>query len=147
MKFLLLIIFSIFILLAKVPTPDRCDLVTAKNALPVRIFAETTIDGRDQPVLLTRFFHNKAGILAHELGRCYFNFFDLNQVVASASLFGLLPWLYFFYRLATTVSKYPVILGVFMIPALLIFVSVTQVAYMHKVFAIIGLVIWYMRKK
>lgn len=147
MKFLVLVIFSIFIILAKTSTPDRCDLVTAQIALPIRIFTETTIDGRGQPVLLTRFFHNKVGILANELGRCYFNFFDPNIVVAQASLFGLLPWLYFFYRVATIIPKYSTIFAVLIIPVLPILAPFAQVAHLHKVFAIIGLAIWYMRKR
>lgn len=121
---------------------DQCNLTTAQTALPVRIFSETTIDGRDQPVLVTRFFHNKVTILGNELGRCYFNFFDPNVIVASASLLGLFPWLYFAYRIAIAIPRYPLLAALFIIPALPIIVTLTQVAYLHKVFAIIGLVLW-----
>lgn len=142
MKYIILIIISIFIIFQDIPKSDRCDRVTAQNALPVRIFAETTIDGRDQSVLVTRFFHNKVTILASELGRCYFNFFDPNVVVASASLLGLFPWLNFAYRIAIAIPRYPLLTALFIIPALPIFVTFGQVAYIHKVFAIIGLVLW-----
>lgn len=145
MKFLILVIFSILILQQETPIPDRCDLTTAKTALPVRIFAETTIDGRDQPVLVTRFFHNKVTILGNELARCYFNFFDPNSIVASASLLGLLPWLYVAYRLAMAIPQSPILALLFAIPALPIIVTFPQVSYLHKVFAIIGLVLWIKR--
>lgn len=145
MKYLIFIIFAIFILAAQIPKGDRCDLITAKIALPARTFAESTIDGRDQPVLITRFFHNKVTIIASELGRCYFNFFDPNLIVASASILGLFPWLYFAYRIAIFMPRYPPTVLLFIIPALPLFVTFPQVAYLHKVFAIIGLVLWVKR--
>lgn len=147
MKYLILIVLTVFVITKNPPISDRCDLTTAQNALPVRIFAETTIDGRDQPVLVTRFFHNKATILASELSRCYLNFFDPNLVTASASLLGLLPWLYFFYRTFRQVPRYPLLLAIFTVPALPIVVTFAQVAFIHKVFAIIGLVIWAKTKR
>ncbi len=142
MRYATLLILAIFIISKDLPMSDQCDRATAQTALPVRIFSETTIDGRDQPVLVTRFFHNKVTIMSSELGRCYFNFFDLNFVVNSASLFGLLPWLYFFYRIFLQIPKYPCILAIFIIPAVPLFIAFPQVAYLHKVFAIIGLVLW-----
>ena len=141
MKYLIAVVFLISIVMAPIPPRDRCDIVTARIALPVRIFAETTIDGRDQPVLITRFFHNKVTIIASELGRCYFNFFDPNLIVASASLLGLFPWFYFAYRIAILSPRYPLLAALFIIPALPIIVTAAQVAHMHKVFAIIGLVL------
>ena len=141
-RFLVSIVVLIFILLANIPQRDRCDITTAKLALPPRIFAETTIDGPDQPVIVTRFFHNKATILGSELARCYFNFFDPNFIAASVSLPGLLPWLYFAYRIAIVTPKYPLFATLLLIPALPIFITFPQVAYIHKVFAIIGLVLW-----
>lgn len=142
MKYLVSLVFLIFIILADIPQSDRCDITTAKLALPVRIFAETTIDGRDQPVLITRFFHNKVTILGNELARCYFNFFDPNAISASVSLPGLVAWLYFAYRFALLTPKYPPLLTLLLIPVLPILVTFPQVAYFHKVFAIIGLVLW-----
>lgn len=142
MKYLIILAVSILIVAKNVPATERCDQQTAKTALPVRIFAETTIDGRDQPVLVTRFFHNKVTIMASELARCYFNFFDPNFIVASISLLGLLPWLYFAYRIALYIPRYPAVWILFAIPVLPILAPSFQVAYFHKVFAIIGLVLW-----
>ena len=138
MKLLIVLILSFLIIKTNIPSTDRCDLETAKNALPVRIFAETTIDPHNQPVLITRFSHNKVTILANELGRCYFNFFDLNFVANSTALIGLLPWLYFVYKS----FSHPILQVPIMLIPLLPILSQTQVpvAYAHKIFAIIGLV-------
>ncbi|MBI3282574.1 hypothetical protein HYZ70_00685 [Candidatus Curtissbacteria bacterium] len=142
MKYLIAVVFLIFIVMASIPPRDRCDIVTARLALPVRIFAETTIDGRDQPVAVTRFFHNKVTIITNELARCYLNFFDPNLIAQSASLPGLLPWLYFAYRVAILTPRYPQLAALLLIPVLPIMTSFPQVAYFHKLFAIIGLVLW-----
>lgn len=142
MKYIIVIILIVIILKANIQPTDRCDLETAKNAIPVRIFIETTIDSHIQPVLVTRFFHNKVTILLNELGRCYFNFFDLNLTVAQASIFGLVPWLYFLFKVLTKITRYPLLVTIFIVPAIPLLVSFPQVAYVHKVFAIIGLVLW-----
>lgn len=142
MRYLVSIVILILVILADIPNRDRCDIITAKLALPVRIFAETTIDGPNQPPLVTRFFHNKVTILGNELARCYFNFFDPNFIAQSASLPGLLPWLYFAYRLAAIIPKYPPVAAILLIPVVPILGQFAQVAYFHKVFAIIGLVLW-----
>lgn len=138
MKYLIAVLISILIVSKNFPSSDRCDLGIARNALPPRIFAETTIDGSDQPPVVTRFFHNKATILLNELARCYFNFFDLNFVANSTALVGLLPWLYFFYKS----SSRPFIMIPFLaFPLLPIFSEIlVPIAYIHKIFAIIGLV-------
>lgn len=141
MKYLVFLIFATLILMTDIPKSDRCDRVTAQIALPVRIFAETVIDGRDQPPVVTRFFHNKVTIASSELSRCYFNFFDPNFIVNSASILGLLPWLYFFYRTFLKIPQYPLLVAIFVVPAVPIFIAFPQVAYLHKVFAIIGLVL------
>lgn len=142
MRYLVSIVILILVISADIPNRDRCDIITAKIALPVRIFAETTIDGPDQPPPVTRFFHNKVTILGSELARCYFNFFDPNFIAQSASLPGLIPWLYFAYRVAIYIPRYPIIWLLFVIPTLPILSPSLQVAYFHKVFAIIGLVLW-----
>lgn len=146
MKLLLAILISVLIISSKsLPSTDRCDLETARNALPVRIFAETTIDGRDQQPVITRFFHNKVTILVNELGKCYFNFFDLNFVANSTALVGLLPWLYFFYKSS---SRLFLLIPLLAVPVLPIFSQMpVPVAYIHKIFAIIGLVYLAVRRK
>lgn len=143
MKYIITVILIILIAKSSVPTADRCDLETAKNALPVRIFYETTTDSNDQHVLITRFFHNKATIVLNELGRCYLNFFDLNLAASSAGTIGLLPWFYFIYKS----PRWPILLAALAIIPLVPILSrvPAPVAYAHKVFAIIGLLIWIKR--
>lgn len=93
-----------------------CNLQTIGQVLPLRIFAEQTIDGSYQPVLLTRFFHNKVGIFLNEFARCYFNVFDLNFVAGSIGFLGLLLILVALYQLIIT--KKFIFLGVFLITPL-----------------------------
>lgn len=145
MKYLIAVLISILIVSKNFPSSDRCDLGIARNALPPRIFAETTIDGRDQQPVITRFFHNKVTILVNELGKCYFNFFDLNFVANSTALVGLLPWLYFFYKSS---SRLFLLIPLLVVPVLPIFSQTpVPVAYIHKIFAIIGLVYFAARCK
>jgi len=139
MKVVLIIIFSIFILTASKAGLPICSLQTAKQALPPRIFAEITIDGRNQPVLLTRFLHNKAGIFASEFARCYFNTLDPNFITDSVSLPGLIFWLYFIYRLL--IFRKWFVLGIIVLLPILPFLnfSISINVFTYKIFAIIGL--------
>ncbi|MDP2633021.1 MAG: hypothetical protein Q8P25_04870, partial [Candidatus Curtissbacteria bacterium] len=115
-----------------------CNFTTAKQAIAPRIFAEQTIDGNKQPILQTRFLHNKFGILGSEFTRCYFFSFDPNFIYYSTGI-GIVFWVYFFYVSAT--KKLYIPLSFFLIiPALPFFgFPIVIVSYAHKIFAIIGL--------
>lgn len=140
MKIFLLIIFSITIILAKANTGlPVCNLDTAKQAIPPRIFAEQTIDGRDQSVLLTRFLHNKIGIYASEFNRCYFGVFDLNFIYHTVGIVGIITWLYFVYQIIQ--KKFYFLLFILLALPLLPFLkfSLLPIFAAYKLFAIIGL--------
>ena len=123
-----------------------CNIQTAKQAIAPRIFAEQTVDGRDQPIIFTRFIHNKFGIFGSEFTRCYFFSLDPNFIYHSTGI-GVIFWLYFLYMILT--KKLYIPLAVFLIvPALPFFnLPVVIVAYSHKIFAIIGLLFLLSRKK
>ena len=143
-RYLIFILISLVILFKTGWQLPLCNFKTAKQALVPRIFAETTIDGPNQPVLLTRFLHNKLGIFINESARCYFNVLDLNFVESSTTLIGLLFWLYFIYQI--TIRKYWVLIVVFLITPIVSYLTVLSAlaAIVHKIFAIIGLA-WYLK--
>lgn len=123
-----------------------CNFTTAKQAIAPRIFAEQTIDGSSQPIVMTRFLHNKFGILGSEFTRCYFYSFDPNFIYHSTGI-GIIFWLYFFY--ASAIKKLIIPLSFFLIiPALPFFgLPIVIVSYTHKIFAIIGLAFYLYKKK
>ncbi|MDO8487455.1 MAG: hypothetical protein Q7S45_04125 [Candidatus Curtissbacteria bacterium] len=116
-----------------------CNLDTAKQAIPPRIFAEQTIDGRDQNITLTRFLHNKIGIYASEFSRCYANVFDPNFIYHTVGIVGIITWLYFVYQIIQ--RKYYFLLIVLLALPLLPFLkfSLLPILFAYKLFAIIGL--------
>lgn len=141
MRVVLLFILSLIILLKSEWQVPICNLSTAKNAIGPRIFAEQTIDGQDQHVLITRTLHNKAGIFLSEFGRCYFNFINPNFIYKSTGIFGIAAWFYFVYRI---IKKFvwPQVAIMAIIPALPFFYfPMILITFTHKLFAIIGLVI------
>lgn len=141
MKIIFLIIFSIAILIKTPPQLPVCNLFTAKQALPPKIFAQQTIDGPAQPVVITRFFHNKVGIFASEFAYCYLSALDLNFIAGSTSLIGLISFLYFLYQIA--IKKIWLAAAIFLFFPLLPFFDFSSliVSYAYKVFAIIGLLL------
>lgn len=146
-KYVILIILSALILAQK-PSPDLpvCNLTTAKQAIPPRIFAEQTIDGIGQPIILTRFLHNKFGIFGSEFTRCYFYSLDPNFIYHSVSI-GITSWLYFIYFSTTRKLIFPGFVFL-IIPALPFFgIPLIIVSYAHKIFAIIGIIFWIFKKK
>lgn len=139
MKIFVILIISFIILIQKGWSLPVCNLKTALQNLPPRIFAEQTIDGPDQPVLLTRFFHNKAVIFTQEFTRCYFYSLDPNFIYKSVGFIGIVAWLNFVYQIASS-KKIFLLIFFLVIPILpFIYLSSDYVAYSHKVFAIIGL--------
>jgi len=121
----------------KLPT---CNLTTVKLAFAPQIFAQTTIDGREQNVLVTRFFHNKLGIYGQELSKCYFNALDLNFLTANLSLIGLLTFLTMIYKSALFNYWY-LLLMILAIPVLPILGwPLLLLIAADKIFAIMGLV-------
>lgn len=141
MKYLIALVVLVVIVRSNIPSIEHCDLGTATNAISVRTFHETTTDPPDQPVIISRFFHNKLTIFTNEIGRCYLNFFEPNFIADSTTLLGFLPWLYLLYK---SFSKWVFLIPVLAVPLIPIFISPMPipVAYAHKVFAIIGLMIW-----
>lgn len=147
MKIALLIILAVTVLLTAGPSLPICNLQTATQALSVRIFAEQTIDGQNQPILLTRFVHNKLGIYTSELSRCYFNALDPNFIYQAVGIFGLFGFLYFIYTSFDRKKIYLITLFL-VIPALPIFYPSTfTVNIVYKIFAIMGLSLLLIKKK
>lgn len=147
MKIIILIILAALIIV-KSPQQELplCNIATAKQAFAPRIFAETTIDGKEQPVYVTRFLHNKIGIYASEISRCYFNSLDLNFINNSTGAVGLLSLLFFVYKI--TVKKYYSILAIFLVLPTLPFFGMPFfiLIFFYKIFAIIGLVFLLQKK-
>lgn len=139
-KLCLLIIFSALIVLAK--TNDSlpiCNLDTAKQAIPPRIFAEQTIDGKGQNIPFTRFLHNKIGIYASEFSRCYLGVFDLNFIYHTVGIVGIITWLYFVYQIIQK-RLYPLLFILLALPLLpFLRFSPLPILFAYKLFAIIGL--------
>ena len=137
------VLFSFLTLIILLKSPWQspiCNFATAKNAIAPRIFAEQTIDGPDQNVLITRILHNKAGIFLSEFGRCYFNVIDPSFIYQSTGIFGVAASFYLMYRIIKKLA-WPQIAIITIIPALLFFYTpMALIAFTHKLFAIIGLV-------
>lgn len=139
MRIILILIFSAIILVQANTRLPICNLDTAKQAIPPRIFAEQTIDGKDQNILLTRFLHNKIGIYASEFSRCYANVFDPNFIYHTVGAIGLVTWVYFVYAVAKR-RLYPIIAILAVLPILpFLKFSPLPILLTYKLFAIIGL--------
>ena len=146
-KFLILIVASFLILSAKSNLElPVCNFRTAKQAIPPRIFAEQTIDGPNQPIIFTRFIHNKFGIYGSEFTKCYFFSLDPNFIYHTTGI-GIIFFLYFIY--AVLVKKQYILLIIFLIiPAVPFFrLPITLVFYVYKLFAIIGLTFLLFKKR
>lgn len=142
MRIILISILSLLIILKSGWQLPICNLATAKNALPPRIFAEQTIDGQNQNVIITRIFHNKIGIFLSEFERCYFNVLDPTFIHNSTGIFGIFPWLFFTYQILKRKMILPI--GIFIIIPIMpfLYLPTSLIAYAHKIFAIIGVVIF-----
>ena len=117
------ILFLIIVVAIAIKVPseqERCNVDTAFQALPPRIFFESKIDGPQQNVKVTRFFHNKAGVLLSELGRCYFNAIEPTYLLNSTTVFGLLCWIWALYYLVER-KRFFVILLITAVPLLAFF--------------------------
>ncbi|OGD93653.1 hypothetical protein A2697_01555 [Candidatus Curtissbacteria bacterium RIFCSPHIGHO2_01_FULL_41_44] len=146
-KLFLILIFSIIIISKTGWDLPICNIETATLAITPRIFAEQTIDGQNQPVLVTRILHNKAGIFAQEAGRCYFNTLDPNFIASSTTLLGLIFWLYFVYRIL--IGRIWHLTAIFLLLPVLPFFNLASliVVYTNKLFAIIGLIFLLVKSK
>lgn len=146
MKLVLFSVLSLIILLKSTWQIPVCNLTTAKNAVPSRIFSEQTTDGQGQNVLITRALHNKPGIFLSEFGRCYFNLLDPNFIYNSVGILGIIPWYYFVYQILKRKMFLPI--GIFILaPAVPFFYfPISLITYIHKVFAIIGVVIFALKR-
>lgn len=140
MKILLFTLLSLLVILKAPGDPlPLCNIATVKQALPPVIFFETTIDGLNQPVLVTRFLHNKLGIYGSESTKCYFNALDFNYISSSIGLIGLASLMIFVYK--TAIKKYYWLLAPFFLLPLIPFFTNSQTILIltYKIFAIIGL--------
>jgi len=138
MKTLIFSALAALIIMKSAQAIPFCNLAIVKLALPPRIFQETTIDGNRQNVILTRFFHNKVGIYGSEVGRCYFNAFDLNFIAANVTIPGLLSILFLLYK---SISRKYWPFALFLIVPILPFFGLPPLIFtlIYKVFAIIGI--------
>ena len=147
MKITIAILISAIILLRSIPTLAECNLRTVNQVIPPRIFAETTVDGKDQAILLTRFLHNKPGIFLWEFSKCYLAFFEPNFIYQSVGLLGMISWFYLLFSLIKNNKWQPLLLllALPILPFLGIFSTFS--AYLHKVFAIIAIAVFIKSKK
>lgn len=138
MKIAAITIFSLFLVFTSSFTQSECNIKTAKQALPPRIFYEQTIDGPVQSVILTRFIHNKIGILGSEFGKCYLENFGLDFVYQHIGLIGLAFWLLFMHKVLTK-ARYPTLAYILFLPLVSFFGFTPYILfYSYMVFAIIG---------
>ena len=147
MKITIAILIPAIILLRSIPKLVECNLSTVNQVIPPRIFAETTVDGQNQPILLTRFLHNKPGVFLWESSKCYFAFFEPNFIYQSVGFLGMISWFYLLYHLIKN-NKWQPLLLLLALP-LLPFLEIlsTFSAYAHKVFAIIAIAVFVKNKK
>lgn len=140
MKIILFVVFSLFIIVQKGWELPTCNFTTTLQALPPRLFAQITIDGSNQHVLVTRFFHNKVGVFLQEASHCYLDGLDPNFIFKSVGPIGIISWLTFVYRIS--IDKKIHFIFAFLSILILPFFNFPPsiVAYSHKIFAIIGLI-------
>lgn len=140
--FLVLIIFIVF---GQSTQTVNCNLSTIKQALAPRIFAEQTIDGRQQQPLITRFLHNKAGIIGQETGKCYSSYIDPNFLIKNINIFGFLSLLYFIYYFIYHNLKIVILFA--LLPLFAIYnLPIIVIVNIYKLFAIIGLTLFSFKK-
>lgn len=140
--FLIIITALIIIVTSSGESYLQCNLFTAKQAIPPKIFAETTIDGKDQPPLVTRYFHNKWGIFMSEFSMCYLNIFDPVFLYKNIGILGLISLLLLVYK-SVIKKRYYLIIALALVPILPFFnVSLLLTIIILKLFAIIGIVFW-----
>lgn len=140
--YVFLTILVIGVLIRPLKKPSFCNVDTAFLALPPRIFAETTTDGNTQNTKLTRFFHNKIGILASEFGRCYFNLIDPYFLYQTLGPIGLFGWLYLgYYLISRKRWNLLLVLSIFPILSIIHFV-LTFMMVGHKTIATVGLFVF-----
>ena len=145
-KITISIIFIIYIASKHASQTTICNIHTALQAIPPRLFAEQTIDGSAQSVIFTRFIHNKLGIFGSEFTRCYFYSLDPNFIYHSVGI-GIISWVYFAYIILIKKQYLP--LGIFLtVPAFPFFtLPIIIVSYTYKIFAIIGLLLLLFKRK
>lgn len=146
MKKILFIVISLIIFIHHGSVLPVCNNFTANQAIPPRIFFETTMDGSTQNTYLTRFYHNKLGIYLSEFSRCYSNVFDPNFVYDSLGLVGLIAYFAAIYYII--VKKIWILITLALLLPLLPFLNapVYLIIVADKIFAIIGLSFLLLRK-
>lgn len=139
MKYVLLFLFILYLILKPPAKPQiECDLKSVFQAIPPVVWYEQTIDGIDQPPIVTRFFHNKANIFTSQLFKCYASKLDPLEVFKVIGLLGFMFWLYFVWKII--LKKMWLWTSLFLtIPMLLITTNNTQLMhYPYIFFAIVG---------
>ena len=146
MKFLLFLIFSTFIIFKTGWSIEECGIRSAQQAIIPIVWFEQTIDGPGQSPIITRFFHNKIGIFASQMTKCYFDRISPEFIFDSVGIFGLMFIFYLIYNLSTK-KRWPIltIITIFsFLPVLSTNFSTSKffvdfLAYFYKLLAIIGL--------
>lgn len=143
MKYILIIIFTFFIIYVPSHKLETCNIDTASNAISPILFYEQTIDGSGQNVLITRFLHNKVGIFTSQIAKCYLEYFNPVNVFLSTGIYGLMFLLYFAYKVF---SQRLVLLGAVLLfpPILLILINLPYLTSIYyKLVSILGVVIYF----
>ena len=139
MKKIILLVVIFLVVVKKPSATEACNIDTARLALPPRIFYESRIAGNKQSVLVTRFFHNKAGILLSEFGKCYALALDPNYLNNSLNFLGLLGWFYGLFVLVR-LKQYPALVVLSLLPVIAFFnVNLPLVLIGNKLIASFGL--------
>lgn len=139
MKIILFLIVSFLIIFTPRVDLPICNIDTAYQAIPPRIFAEIAIDDNDQNVIFTRMIHNKTGIFLSEFSRCYFNIFDFNYLYNQLTIFGLAGLLFFIYK-ALILKRFSIIIIIFLLPLIPFFKQPEIIVVLVlKMFALVGI--------
>ena len=146
MKIIIFLFLAITIIFQQAPKWPVCDIYAAQRAVKPRIFFEKAIDGKNQPVFITRFFHNKIGIFASEVAKCYFKVIEPNAMYAGAGIFGVIFEIYLAYKLVLW-KKWYILIILLLLPFAPFFnIFENQIYYMHKLFALFGLAVFAIKK-
>lgn len=137
MKYFTVLLVSLIVLLSNPSYLPLCNLRTARQDIPPRLFQLTTTDSPSQNPIITRFFHNKPGVFLNGTSKCYLNFFDPVIIAKNTLYFGIFGWLYAVYKMFLT-KKWILIAAFFILPLIPYLIPFPQIIYLHKIFDIIG---------
>lgn len=153
-KTVIFFIVSIFIIFKSGWDYSECNIRTANQVLTPELWYEQRIDGTAQNTLITRFYHNKVGVLGSELAKCYFDRLNPNFFFETGGIFSVILLVYLFFILANR-RKWLYLTILFLLPTIPVFSvnlptsirTISLLAYLYKGLAIISLGVFLFKKQ